>query len=134
MTWFLDTNICICHLNDSAPDVSDRLERMPSLSVKLPSIVAAELLCGAEKSERREQNIKRCKELFSIYEIIPFDEKAALRYAVIRVALERKGLLIGGNDMAIAAIALANSGVLVSHNTAEFSRVGGLALEDWTGS
>jgi tRNA(fMet)-specific endonuclease VapC len=31
----------------------------------------------------------------------------------------------------IAAIALANGSTLVTHNVAEFSRVPGLAIEDW---
>jgi predicted nucleic acid-binding protein len=40
-------------------------------------------------------------------------------------------LIPRGNDMLIAAIALANGLTLVTHNTAEFSRVPGLLLEDW---
>jgi len=131
VTYFLDTNICIYHFNDSSPSVSSRLEQVPSKSIKIPSMVVAELLYGVEKSGRREQNLKRCKEFLSVYEIIPFDEKAAEHYAVIKAKLERKGITIGGNDMAIAATVLANKGVLISHNTAEFSRVDGLAVEDW---
>jgi tRNA(fMet)-specific endonuclease VapC len=38
---------------------------------------------------------------------------------------------IGPLDMQIAAIALANNLTLVTHNTLEFSRVSGLALDDW---
>ena len=34
-----------------------------------------------------------------------------------------QGISIGGNDLMIAAIALANGQTLVTHNTAEFSRV-----------
>ena len=33
--------------------------------------------------------------------------------------------------LVIAAIALANRMTLVTHNTTEFSRIPGLALEDW---
>jgi len=131
VTYFLDTDICIYYINDSSPSVSARLKRMPLKSIKIPSMVAAELLHGAEKSGRREQNLKHYKEFLSLYEIISFDEKAAEHYAVIKVNLERKGIIIGGNDLIIAAIVLANNGVIVSHNTAEFSRVDGLAMEDW---
>ena len=131
MTYFLDTNICIYHLNDSAPCVSDRLERMSLQDIKIPSIVMAELLYGAEKSDRREQNLDRCREFLSVFEIVPFDDKAAEHYAIIRAKLERKGSIIGGNDMAIAAIVLANNGIMVSHDTDEFFRVDGLAVEDW---
>jgi tRNA(fMet)-specific endonuclease VapC len=49
----------------------------------------------------------------------------------IRCHLESLGLLIGPYDMQIAAIALANSCTLVTHNIAEFNRVPGLPLEDW---
>ena len=37
----------------------------------------------------------------------------------------------GPNDLLIAAISLASKLTLVTHNTAEFSRVIGLTLEDW---
>jgi len=129
--YFLDTNICIYYINGSAPIVKERLEQIPSKFIKIPSMVVAELLYGVEKSSRREQNLKRCKEFLSVYDIIPFDEKAAEHYAVIKAKLERKGIIIGSNDIAIAAIVLANNGVIVSHNTAEFSRVDGLNVEDW---
>jgi len=131
VTYFLDTDICIYYINDSSPSVSARLKRMPLESIKIPSMVAAELLHGAEKSGRREQNLIHYKEFLSLYEIIPFDEKAAEHYAAIRASLERKGIIIGANDLVIAAIVLANNGVLITHNTAEFSRVDGLAVEDW---
>jgi tRNA(fMet)-specific endonuclease VapC len=38
---------------------------------------------------------------------------------------------IGGNDLLIAAHALALGATFVTDNEGEFSRVGGLALENW---
>jgi tRNA(fMet)-specific endonuclease VapC len=64
--------------------------------------------------------------------IVHFDKEAAGYYAVIRSELERKGQIIGGNDIVIAATALANAGILVTHNVNEFSRINGLMLDDWT--
>ncbi len=41
------------------------------------------------------------------------------------------GLIIGPNDLQIAAIAVVHGVTLVTHNTREFSRVAGLLLDDW---
>ena len=48
-----------------------------------------------------------------------------------RVQLHGEGRPIGGNDLMIAAIAIANSHVLVTRNVDEFSRVSGLEMEVW---
>ncbi len=49
----------------------------------------------------------------------------------IRATLEKQGRPIGPYDVLIAATALSNNGVLVTHNMREFSRIEGLRIEDW---
>lgn len=49
----------------------------------------------------------------------------------IRTQLAGLGTPIGVYDLQIAAIALANNLILVTHNVNEFSRVEGLQIEDW---
>ena len=132
MIYFLDTNICIFHLKNSCENMSMRLKSTPISDVRISSMVAAELLYGAEKSIKREQNLRVFKAFLSIYEITPFDDCAAEQYARIRTELERDGTMIGSNDLVIAATALANGGVVVTNNSGEFSRVKGLVVEDWT--
>jgi tRNA(fMet)-specific endonuclease VapC len=132
MIYFLDTNICIFHINDAAPKMSDKLEIQSFENIKIPSMVVAELFYGVQKSQRRDENLKRFKEFVSLFETIAFDANAAEHYADIRVCLEKSGNPIGGNDMVIAAIVRANGGVLVTNNTKEFERVEKLAIEDWT--
>ena len=132
MIYFLDTNICVYYLNNANPVISKRFEELPTASIKIPSMVAAELLYGAEKSGKREHNLKIFKTFLSIYDIVNFDEKAAGHYSIIRADLERRGQIIGGNDIIIAATVLANSGVLVTHNIDEFARINELKTEDWT--
>ena len=134
MTYFLDTNICIYYLNNSFPNISKKLDNMPTVKIKIPSMTAAELLYGAEKSAKREHNLKIFRSFLSVFEIINFDEKAAGYYALIRTDLERKGLTMGSNDMVIAATTLANNAILVTHNVLEFSRCNNLKIEDWTSS
>jgi tRNA(fMet)-specific endonuclease VapC len=66
------------------------------------------------------------------FEIVPFDTLCAEWYADIRENLERRGQVIGPNDLLIAATTLAHHGTLVTHNTREFRRIARLTLEDWT--
>ena len=131
MNYFLDTNICIYHLNNTYPSVHEKLMQTPTKTIKIPAMVAAELQYGAEKSNKRSFSKNVVSTFLSVYQIIPFDERAAEHYAIIRASLEREGKIIGGNDMIIAAIALSHRGILVTHNTNEFSRIDGLVLEDW---
>lgn len=69
--------------------------------------------------------------LFEGIPVLPFDEQAAMHYGIIRANLTQRGLLIGPNDLQIAAVALRHGATVVTHNQQEFSRVPGLLLEDW---
>jgi len=62
---------------------------------------------------------------------LPFDDAAADQYGAMRSRLASQGTMIGPNDLLIASIALAQGLTLVTHNVAEFSRVAGLAVDDW---
>jgi tRNA(fMet)-specific endonuclease VapC len=83
----------------------------------------------------RSQNPSESHEIqrgfLALFESLPFNDEAAEIYAVIRADLVAKGMPIGANDYLIAAIALANDLILVTHNTREFSRIADLKLEDW---
>jgi tRNA(fMet)-specific endonuclease VapC len=86
---------------------------------------------GAKKSQHVEANIQRLKRLSELIEVLPFDTPAATAYGDVRSKLEKKGLIIGGNDLFIAAHALSLHLPLVTNNVKEFSRVDGLLLENW---
>ncbi|MCX5913255.1 MAG: VapC toxin family PIN domain ribonuclease, partial [Deltaproteobacteria bacterium] len=64
-------------------------------------------------------------------EIADFGEAAADAYGEVRAALEKAGTPIGPLDTQIGAHALSLGSVLVTHNTREFRRIPGLAVEDW---
>jgi tRNA(fMet)-specific endonuclease VapC len=129
--YLLDTNTCIAVLTNRPPTLVERWKRTHPNQVRLCSVVKAELLFGAEKSEKREFVLQKLQIFFSRFRSMPFDDAAAQTYGIIRAVLEKDGQPIGPNDMLIAAIALANGLTLVTHNTKEFSRVSGLLLEDW---
>ncbi|MCL1808624.1 MAG: type II toxin-antitoxin system VapC family toxin [Clostridiales bacterium] len=133
MIYFLDTNICIFYLNGTSLPVRQKIDSTDLEKIKIPSIVAAELYYGASKSKRREHNLARYEEFMSIFQIVHFDKAASRAYGDIRACLERKGEIIGGNDLLIAACALSSDAILVTNNTEEFSRIEKLAIEDWVG-
>ena len=100
--------------------------------IVIPYMTKAELLYGAEKSERKEENLEKINEFLLPYRIQGFNDAETTVYAIIRKELEEDGNPIGPNDMIIASIVLANSGILVTKNTKEYDRIKGLEIEDWT--
>lgn len=117
----------------SSPDViacASVRARVPA-DIRICSIVVAELRHGCLRSAKPTANRAAVDALLAPYTSLPFDDAAAEQFASIRLALELTGLMIGPYDVQIAAIALTNNCTLVTHNTSEFSRVPGLAIEDW---
>ena len=131
MACLLDTNAWIHHLKNPRGPIEQRLNRVSPSEILLCSIVKAELWHGANKYERRERRLAALTNIFQHFTSLPFDDAAASHYATIRHDLEARSLVIGPNDLKIAAICLAHGLTLVSSNTNEFSRVIGLRVEDW---
>lgn len=127
----LDTNIFIDFLRGNSPHVLEMLQSSDASLFKVPSIVKAELLLGAIKSNRPIREQRRVEDLLLPFEIVSFDESAAYQYAKIRAELENAGNTIGANDYIIAATTLANSAILVTNNVDEFKRISGLTIESW---
>jgi len=130
--YLLDTNICVYFLNNKFPQIKEKIKTVSQDRLKIPAVVMAELYYGAVKSAKKEYNLARYTRFSALYNIVCFDNNAARIYGDIRVALEAKGQIIGGNDLMIAATTLANDAILVTNNVGEFSRVDGLVVEDWT--
>jgi tRNA(fMet)-specific endonuclease VapC len=131
MTYLLDTNTCIRFLNPRRSAVPSHMAAVSQEEVAICQIVKAELYYGAYKSARRDANLALLAKFFNQFVSLPFDDASAETYGRLRAGLARRGTPIGPNDLMIAAIALAYDLTLVTHNTAEFSRVPGLRLEDW---
>jgi tRNA(fMet)-specific endonuclease VapC len=131
--YLLDTNTCIGWLRQNQPQIVARIQAQAQSDIVLCSVVVAEMLFGVERSDpaHRANTALRVGQLRQQFVSLPFDDAAAVWYGRIRADLTAQGLLIGGNDMLIAAIALARGCTLVTHNTVEFSRVAGLVIEDW---
>jgi len=134
LSYLLDTNACIALLNGAPESVSDRFDQAIAGgdSVAIPSVVAFELWYGAAKSARRKFNADRLDAFFaSPVPLLAFDQADARAAGELRARLEARGGPIGPYDLLIAGAALARGLTLVTANLREFSRVPGLAWEDW---
>jgi tRNA(fMet)-specific endonuclease VapC len=132
MSFLLDTNSWIHYLKHAGSPVRTRLETVQPNDVVSCSVVLAELLHGAEKYGNRDRRTATVIHTLAPFRSVPFDDESAAEYARIRHSLEVAGQTIGPYDLQIAAICRLNNLTLVTSNTGEFSRVDGLAIEDWS--
>ena len=131
MIYLLDTNVCIHLLNEKHPAILQHFCQHIPADIALCSVVKAELLYGAWRSQRVEANLQLLKAFFAPLQSLPFDDECAEHYGQIHAELLTQGKPIGPNDTLIAAIARAHDATLITHNTVEFSRVPGLRMQDW---
>lgn len=129
MRFLLDTNAVIAALNDAVGSVASRLKREAPADVGVSAVVMHELYFGAYKSARLDRNLAVVEGLR--FEVLPLEREDARHAAEIRAGLGALGVPIGAYDLLIAGQARARSLTLVTRNVREFSRVPGLAVENW---
>jgi len=129
LRYLLDTNIVIYVLKRRPVEVLATFNANAS-RMAISSIILAELLHGAEKSQRVNENLAAIEDFCSRLEVLTYGTKAAQHYGAIRAALEKIGQPIGVNDVHIAAHARSEGLVLVTNNLAEFEQVPALELEN----
>lgn len=130
--YMLDTDTCSYIMKRSSESVLKRLRAVPVADVCVSVITKSELLYGVEVSPRRAQDAVALQAFLPHVDVRDFPDDAATHYAQIRADLKKRGLMIGANDLFIAAHARSLGLRLVTNNTAEFGRVKGLTLENWT--
>ncbi len=130
LRYLLDTNIVADLVRTPQGVVAARIAREGEDTVCTSIVVAGELRFGAAKRGFAPL-AARVEAILAAMAIVALEEPADRRYGELRWHLERSGTPIGPNDMLIAAQALALGLTLVTANVREFSRVSGLAVENW---
>lgn len=111
--------------------VLQKFEQLEIGMVGMSMITYGELLYGAQKSNHAQVAMNTLHELCGLIPALPLPISAAEHYGQLRSCLEKKGQVIGNNDLWIAAHNLALDVVLVTNNVKEFSRIPQLKLENW---
>lgn len=131
MSYLLDTNICVAILKGEEKELIKKLQARSPTEFHLCSIVKAELLYGAHKSQKVTENLSVLQKFFSQFDSLPFDDASAEFYGTTRALLTKAGTPIGANDLLLASIAQTNGLTVLTRNQAEFIRIPGLRCEVW---
>lgn len=134
-TYLLDTNTVSYLLRDRSPSLSAKHMAAPPKALAISVVTAGELRFGLMKlgpTQRANRIALRLNQLLETIATLPMPPEAGEHYATARAQLEAKGTPIGGNDLWIAAHALADDRTLITNNLREFERVPGLLVEDWS--
>jgi len=130
LKYLLDTNTVI-YVIKRRPAKALKTFNLHAMQMAISSITLAELMHSVEKSAQPEHNLRVVEDFCSRLEVLDYSAKAAAHYGIIRAELERKGTVIGVNDLHIAAHARSEGLIVVTNNLKEFKRVPGLQLENW---
>jgi tRNA(fMet)-specific endonuclease VapC len=132
ITHLLDTNAVIALIGRRSEPLLERIMQSDEGSIGLSTIVAYELYFGAYKSAKVSFNLETLRLVMADFPLVGFEREDAQLSGEIRADLAAKGTPIGPYDVLIAGQAKARDFVLVTNNFAEFNRVDGLRVEDWT--
>ncbi len=132
MRFLLDTNVLSDFVRGEAGVVS-RLKREASRDLAVSAITEMEVEYGLAKAPSSFSKRKRdgMRVLLNLVVVLPFEREDARAAGQLRASLAADGTPIGAYDVLLAACALRHGLRLVTHNTREFARVGGLSIEDW---
>lgn len=129
--YMLDTDTCAFILRRSSPALLERIQAVPLQQQSISMITLAELLYGVQMSSKKKANRTAVDMLVRHLAVMDWTREAAEHYAEVRADLKKKGLLIGSNDLLIAAHARSLGAVIVTNNVKDFGRVKGLKVENW---
>ena len=131
--YLLDTDTCIHLRRARSQQLVERFASLRAGDVAMSVITLGELHRGALRSVDPANAMRLLERIVERAPALALPASAGALYGEVRHALEQAGAVIGGNDLWIAAHALAAGLTLVSGNVREFSRVANLQVEDWIG-
>lgn len=132
MRYLLDTNIVSYFVKGISASLVQRMRAgVGAQNIAISAVTRAELRYGVELMDKFDKRRRRIELVLKEFPTLPWSSDAADEFGRIRAYLKRNGRRVGEFDTLIAAHALAEKLILVTHNTRHFENVPGLKLEDW---
>ncbi len=130
--YLLDTNIISYFIRDYQSTLVERVaQAMATQTAAISVITQAELRYGQAGMVAADKRRIAIDLILTQVSVLPWTAPAADIYGVLKWQNKRQGTPIGDMDTLIAAHALAEKLILVTHNTRHFENVPHLKLEDW---
>jgi tRNA(fMet)-specific endonuclease VapC len=131
LRYLLDTNTVSYFIRRSSSALEQRMaQALSEQSAAISAITRAELRYGQALMEAEDKRRPVIELLLQQLALLAWTSEAADQYGQLKANLKLIGAPIGEIDTQIAAHALAEKLILVTHNTKHFENVQGLRLED----
>ena len=132
MRYMLDTNIVSYYLRRKSPSLDKRVKAaLISQEACVSAVIRAELRYGQALLPATDVRHQLIESILPNLPTLSWTLEAADTYGQIFAHLKTLGTPIGELDTQIAAHALAENLILVTHNTKHFERIKSLRMEDW---
>ena len=131
--FLIDTDTWVFLLRGDAA-VAAAMDRHADAPKSLSVITFGELLHGALRSAHPLENSAKVRRLGELFQVVDLTPPIMETFASLKHDLERQGTRLGDFDLMIAATAVFLGHTLVTNNQRHFARIGGLRLDNWTGS
>ena len=128
----LDTSVLVALIRKDQAAIEEltaEAERGGAVSTTVVNL--CELYSGAYGSKNPQKELAKVQDLVSDLGLLELDAGAAKRYGELVNDATLRRAPIGDFDLIIASIALEQGEKLVTRNVKHFSRVPGLATEQW---
>lgn len=130
--FLLDTNITGYIIRGRSEAARQKLkETREEAQVVISTVTEAEILYGLELRPEAARLRAAVSRLFESLEVRTWDSAAARAYATLRAKLKTAGKTLAEMDLMIAAHALAEDAVLVSHDRAFLQVAPFMRVVDW---
>ncbi len=129
--YLLDTDTIIYSLKGNR-QVMDNVARHGDAPKAISVITFGELIFGARKSQRIQENLAkvyRVREMFPIMDVTPAVMEC---FGELKASMQQNGISVADLDLMIGATALTIGYSVVTNNVVHFSRIPGLRVENWS--